>query len=451
MTMPDTRPLHCADGVVQLPPVPGGRRPPAPAGEAGSTQAENKYLPRDQRRGVALCLSGGGYRAALFHLGAIRRLNELGVLGKVDTITAASGGALLAAHLAARVGKHWPEPDKSIPEFEDRVAKPFHRLAQRNIRTPALARGFVPWNLFTGHAAVRALEGLYRRHLTNMRLVDLPERPNYVFCATDLTYGTNWIFTRSEIGGCMPGRMPTAKKKRWRVARAVAAASCFPPVFNPMPAGVSPEELDGPLDPKATGCRQEYEKRIRGLRLSDGGVYDNMALEPVWQTHGILLVSDGGATFDAGADAGLFWRLKRYVDVANEQVTAIRKRWLISNFLEGTTTGAYWGIGSEAANYDDEPEPGKEPRRFSGYDGATVDDFVSEIRTDFDSFSEPERFILENHGYLLADAAIRKHAPFLIAQPMTPATVPNSEWYPDEAGKVRSALKNSHRWRLLGR
>jgi len=28
--------------------------------------------------GVALCLSGGGYRAMVFHVGALWRLNELG-------------------------------------------------------------------------------------------------------------------------------------------------------------------------------------------------------------------------------------------------------------------------------------------------------------------------------------------------------------------------------------
>ena len=32
------------------------------------------------REGVALCLSGGGYRAALFHLGALQRLHETGWL-----------------------------------------------------------------------------------------------------------------------------------------------------------------------------------------------------------------------------------------------------------------------------------------------------------------------------------------------------------------------------------
>ena len=50
-------------------------------------------------RGLALCLSGGGFRALLFHLGALRRLNELGILPKVDTFSATSGGSILACLL----------------------------------------------------------------------------------------------------------------------------------------------------------------------------------------------------------------------------------------------------------------------------------------------------------------------------------------------------------------
>jgi len=67
--------------------------------------ARDEYLPqpRPEREGIALCLSGGGFRAALFHLGALGRLNELGILSLVDKISSVSGGSIIAAHLAARV------------------------------------------------------------------------------------------------------------------------------------------------------------------------------------------------------------------------------------------------------------------------------------------------------------------------------------------------------------
>src|SRR5438552_1583288 len=70
--------------------------------EAATPHAVKTYLPRppENRSGTALCLSGGGFRAALFHLGALRRLNELGILSRIDTITSVSGGSIIAAHLA---------------------------------------------------------------------------------------------------------------------------------------------------------------------------------------------------------------------------------------------------------------------------------------------------------------------------------------------------------------
>src|SRR6266849_9529554 len=49
--------------------------------------------------GMGLCLSGGGYRAMLFHLGTLWRLNELGILRKVARVSSVSGGSLTAARL----------------------------------------------------------------------------------------------------------------------------------------------------------------------------------------------------------------------------------------------------------------------------------------------------------------------------------------------------------------
>jgi NTE family protein len=54
------------------------------------------------RPGVALALSGGGFRATLFHIGALIRLNELGQLATLDRISSVSGGSITAGMLACR-------------------------------------------------------------------------------------------------------------------------------------------------------------------------------------------------------------------------------------------------------------------------------------------------------------------------------------------------------------
>lgn len=50
--------------------------------------------------GIGLCLSGGGYRAMLFHLGALRRLNGAGLPPRLDRISSVSGGSITSGVLA---------------------------------------------------------------------------------------------------------------------------------------------------------------------------------------------------------------------------------------------------------------------------------------------------------------------------------------------------------------
>src|SRR5215211_5098602 len=101
--------------------------------------------PRRRRQGVALCLSGGGFRAALFHLGALRRLNELGILSQVDVISSVSGGSIFAAHLAERI-PIWPEPGDMVATWEEAVSASFQSFVRKNRRTGPVFRRLIPGN-----------------------------------------------------------------------------------------------------------------------------------------------------------------------------------------------------------------------------------------------------------------------------------------------------------------
>ena len=383
------------------------------------------------REGVALCLSGGGFRAALFHLGALRRLNELGVLSHVDTISAVSGGSIVAAHFAQRV-KEWPERGKSIPDWDDVVAAPFRSFAGRNLRTPALLHRAMPTNWLRSGSAVDALAERLEATLTGLALPDLPVRPRYVFSATDMTFGINWVFERTRAGDFQVGYLvPDAG---WPVSRAVAASSCFPPVFGPMRLRLAPGDLRG-----GSYRRPDRDELVAGVQLTDGGVYDNMALEPVWKRHRTLLVSDGGALFDYASSSGGMRRLLRYPAIVGKQATALRRRWLMAGLSAGPIEGAYWGIGTTS----------RADTILLAYPNALVEDVISAIRTDLDAFSDAEIAILENHGYLAAERAIRRRAAHLIARDAS-LDVPWPEWLDDEP-RIRDALRGSERRTLLGR
>jgi NTE family protein len=397
--------------------------------------ARERYLPheRGKRAGIALCLSGGGYRAALFHLGALRRLNELGVLGHVTTICTVSGGSILASLLADRI-RPWPDPGDRIADFDARVSAPFVELTRKNIRTGWVFKRLLPTNWTDSGVAVRTLEERYRKDLTALELTELPDRPRYVFCATDMSFGANWIFERARMGSYQAGYV---KPPPWPVARAVAASSCFPPAFEPLPIG---PELASRLRGGKARSRPDFAELCAGLRLTDGGVYDNLGLEPVWKTHDVLLVSDGGGTFDFRPDAGVLGRLGRYQGIQGRQIGALRKRWLLAGYLTKQFKGAYWGIGSAVDSYK---------HAGPGYPEDLVAEVISEVRTDLDHFTEAERAVLVNHGGAMADAAIRTHAGGL-ADPAAPApAAPYPEWM--DPARVRDALAGSHRRKALGR
>src|SRR3954464_10727082 len=79
---------------------------------------------------IGLALSGGGFRATLYHLGLIRFLRDAGLLSNVTHITSVSGGSIIAAHL----GLNWGRYTGSASEFGAAAAEllAFVRLDVRN-------------------------------------------------------------------------------------------------------------------------------------------------------------------------------------------------------------------------------------------------------------------------------------------------------------------------------
>jgi NTE family protein len=287
-----------------------------------TAHTKEKYTPEVARKGNALCLSGGGFRASLFHLGALRRLNELGILSQVDCLSSVSGGSIISAHLSEAI-RPWPARGAVFPDWEERVSAPFRRFCAKNLRNAPLVAGYLkPWNWFSKTIIGDTLARRYEE-ITTGTLVDLPENPRFVFCATDMTFGVNWVFEKRSVGDYQAGFVPTPRD--WKVARAVAASSCFPPVFKPIPIGLNVEDF------KRNGkglarVREDYDDCIKGVRLTDGGNYDNMGLEPVWKNYAYVLVSDGGASFDFEPDQNALWRLNRYTQILGNQASAVRKR-----------------------------------------------------------------------------------------------------------------------------
>ncbi len=382
-----------------------------------------------KREGIGLCLSGGGFRASLFHLGALRRLHELGVLQRVRTISSVSGGSIFSAFLADRLAKK-QTPGIAISDWSKEISAPLRSFCSCDLRTlPFLVH--LPWNWVWPQPRVWHLEWCYQRRLTQLRLGDVPHTPEFIFCATDLTFGVNWEFRRERAGDYQAGYLSAAEQ--WPLARAVTASSCFPPVFGPMRVSASPRIYEG-------GDYQGPDRNelLSKLSLSDGGVYDNMGLEPVWKSCAHVLVSDCGAPFDFKVGETPWSRLLRYTSILTSQTRALRLRALFAEWNDEEPCreyrGAYWGLTSGIKKSDGTAEV--------GYSKELARDVIANIRTDLDAFSDAEMSVLENHGYFMADRAIRRYVPDLVTVQAS-VNPPYPKWL-DEA-EVREALKDSHK------
>ena len=406
-----------------------------------------RYRPHRERHGLALCLSGGGYRAALFHAGALRRLNALGILSQARTISSVSGGSIANGLLA----KVWPALERNasgiFTNFEAVFEKRLQAFCARDIRTgPLLWRRAYPPNwprlLRPGFSATDLLVDEYRTHLVGpLTLAELPREPTFVFCAANLQTGVNFEFSAESLGDYVLGHTPPGSSipGTTLLAEAIAASSAFP-IFPPLVRDFGPNAFRGG-DVKALPTGLTLTGKVK---LTDGGVYDNMGLEPAWKTHEKVLVSDGGTPFAVSfrARSFLLFRLLRAYQVIANQSEALRKRWLIASFLNETYRGAYWGLGTDKEEYVDPPSVPSLP----GYTGPVLD-VLRKVRTDLDRFRPGEQAVLMNHGWCLANAAMSRWG-----RGLGTTTEPSPPPAPDllDPDKALAALRGSTSIRPLG-
>ena len=147
----------------------------SPAGQAlGRILQNDQQAVRSAFRGrIGLALSGGGFRAALFHIGVLACLAERGVLGHVEVLSCVSGGSIIGAHyylelrhrLQTRIDADIDAED--YVEIVRRIAEQFLRGVQRNIRTRVLAEWTTNLKMlfFSGYSRTIRVGELYEREL----------------------------------------------------------------------------------------------------------------------------------------------------------------------------------------------------------------------------------------------------------------------------------------------
>jgi NTE family protein len=352
---------------------------------------ETRRTERDApEEGVGLCLSGGGYRAMLFHVGSLWRLAEAGVLAELARISSVSGGSITSAVLALA----WDElrEENFAPgALERRVVNPVRGLAEKTIDVRAGLFGLItPRRTISDH-----VRRAYEEILGEKTLADLPDDPpRFVFNATNLQSTVLWRFSKPYAWDYKVGKVD---KPTVRLSAVVAASSAFPPFLSPATVPLGQEDFTPQPDDE---LRQP--PYTTNPVLSDGGVYDNLGLETVWKRYRTVLVSDGGGKTKPQPKVGRDWarHSHRVMMTIDNQVRSLRKRALIASYQDGRRLGAYWGIRTDIDNYELE-------RTLDCPFEKTIR--LAEIGTRLKKLDDRTQERLINWGYAVCDAALRAH------------------------------------------
>lgn len=340
---------------------------------------------------IALCLSGGGYRAALFHVGTLWRLNELGILSQLGRVSSVSGGSITAGVLATRWTRLQFDENRTCGNYVDQVVLPLREFCSKTLDVWATIKGGANPFKTAGDYVIDA----YRNSLgLSTPLTSLPDSgPRFVFNSTNLKTGSTFRFSKLYCGDY---RIGLAKDTGLDVATAVGCSSAFPPVLSPIEFKLNPEAFERTV---GADLFDEVDYRTH-FSLADGGVYDNLGLETAWKRCRTVLVSDAGKPFSVDDSISRLWpsQLSRVMDIGLNQALALRKRVLIADLEAKARLGAYWGINTPIHRY-----PIEDVIEVSD---ATVAS-LSEIRTRLDHFTAQEQRELINWGYAVCDAAVR--------------------------------------------
>jgi predicted acylesterase/phospholipase RssA len=248
---------------------------------------------------VAVALSGGGHRAALFGLGALLYLVDAGKNREVGSIASVSGGSLTNAYIAQSIDYRDPDPAR----FREQIAPFARQMAQKGTVWPPsaltvayllllvvvalglIAVWFLPWPVglrvlafllvlvllgvvasWRGLVISRAFaRTLYSPTGKPTKLESIGTTLDHVICAADLHAGENVYFSGGFVcsyrfGWGSPGDLP--------LHVAVQCSAALPGVAPPRWLSTGRHGfVDG----------QEEARGATRMGLVDGGVYDNMA------------------------------------------------------------------------------------------------------------------------------------------------------------------------------
>ena len=405
---------------------------------------------------IALALSGGGFRASIFHLGVLKRLAELAWLKRVDVLSTVSGGSIIGAFAVIR-WQQWLQAGGDGVAFDQVIAQPFlEQIQKRNFILEWLVRSPLwPWRKLTDRQFTRtetAVELIDKWFFDGITCDQLPEHPSLVLNATSLHSIRSWRFTKGGLGDSRIGYSDW-NGRPLPLALAVCASASFPPVFPPLRIRRRDYSFSGPSYGETALPDFDF------IPVTDGGVYDNSGMEALFkptllpsgkllEKPEFLLVSDGGAPprYDfrsSGLPAmteGLL--LYRADQIAREQVTAVRTRWLMEQITTRRRQGLLVSLRS-ALDRIASPKS-DQYRKFVPSTHQIPPSLLPKlraIRTSLDRFTTTECSALMYHAYLMTDCFLWCYRDTMTQEYQVPAR-PEPRWLLEFTPEVQAEWRN---------
>ena len=312
---------------------------------------------------IGLALSGGGFRATVFHLGVLARLAEENRLEDVTFISTVSGGTLCAGLVYAHSQWGWP----SSEHFKQAVLPQARRLLTTQDLQAGLVRRMLRNPLAVFETRADDMSVLLReRWGITARLCDLAPRPRWMINATCYETGKNWRFEQFRMGDY---RFGYTRDTHLPLSDAMAASAGFPGLVGALPLDTRPyawwryadrsRDVQEPAEPDEDIKRPTLpiEPDFPTAHLWDGGVYDNHGLEGLHDfIHGwkkgidFLMVSDAAGRPKPEAYRPGWRALYRIMTgVMMDQIRSLRARAVLERMINHGDPGGFFQIGSSCA------------------------------------------------------------------------------------------------------
>ena len=333
---------------------------------------------------IALALSGGGIRAMVFHLGVMRYLSERGLLERVTHVSSVSGGSLIIGLTFVESQMKWP----TSRQFLDKVYPALRtKLCARSLQWGAARQLSRPrnWRFILSRANALSAALHHEWQITGS-LADLPAMPEWSINGTNAENGRRFRFKKNNFGDYLTGYTPSVG---FPLADAMAVSAAFPGGFGPLTLRTDDYVWRKRLRWNAPeGSEEPVAPPYFRLHLYDGGVYDNLGLEPFFDAgqgksklpDHFIFASDAGLPLTDGFSGGPInpLRLRRVADIMSDQARALRVRTFVHFIMQspGRGTFAFIGCPADAVDASIAKIAKAYPTTLRRIDSATFDDIA---------------------------------------------------------------------------